>query len=208
MTDIPLLSLTIFLPLLGALVILLIKEDENSLSNIKKVALLTSIGVFLLSLFIWLQFDSKNAGYQFVEKFKWFNDFNFYYHIGIDGISLFMVILSTFLTPLCILASWESIKKRVKEYMLAFLFLETVMIGMFVSADVLLFYIFFEAVLIPMYLIIGIWGGERRIYASFKFFLYTLLGSVLMLIAIVFIYQLTDSMSIAELQGNLQHLFL
>ena len=96
MTDIPLLSLTIFLPLLGALVILLIKEDENSLSNIKKVALWTSIGVFLLSLFIWLQFDSKNAGYQFVEKFRWFNDFNFYYHIGIDGISLFMVILSTF----------------------------------------------------------------------------------------------------------------
>ena len=202
MTDIPLLSLTIFLPLLGALVILLIKEDENSLSNIKKVALWTSIGVFLLSLFIWIQFDSKNAGYQFVEKFSWFNDFNFYYHIGIDGISLFMVILSTFLTPLCILASWDSIKKRVKEYMLAFLFLETVMIGMFTSVDILLFYIFFEAVLIPMYLIIGIWGGERRIYASFKFFLYTLLGSVLMLIAIVVIYQLTNSMSIAELQGN------
>jgi len=202
MTDIPLLSLTIFLPLLGALVILLIKEDENSLSNIKKVALWTSIGVFLLSLFIWIQFDSKNAGYQFVEKFSWFNDFNFYYHIGIDGISLFMVILSTFLTPLCILASWDSITKRVKEYMLAFLFLETVMIGMFTSVDILLFYIFFEAVLIPMYLIIGIWGGERRIYASFKFFLYTLLGSVLMLIAIVVIYQLTNSMSIAELQGN------
>ena len=203
MTNIPLLSLTIFLPFLGALVILLIKEDKNSLNNIKKVALWTSIGVFLLSLLIWLQFDSKNAGYQFEEKFRWFNDFNFYYHIGIDGISLFMVILSTFLTPLCILGSWQSIKKRVKEYMLAFLFLETFMIGMFASVDILLFYIFFEAVLIPMYLIIGIWGGERRIYASFKFFLYTLLGSVLMLIAIIVIYQLTDSMSIVELQGNL-----
>ena len=202
MTDIPLLSLTIFLPLVGALVILLIKEDENSVNNIKKVALWTSIGVFLLSLLIWLQFDSTNAGYQFEEKFRWFNDFNFYYHVGIDGISLFMVILSTFLTPLCILASWESVKKRVKEYMLAFLFLETVMIGMFVSVDILLFYIFFEAVLIPMYLIIGIWGGERRIYASFKFFLYTLLGSVLMLIAIVVIYRITNSMNIAELQGN------
>tara|TARA_B100000579_G_scaffold435901_1_gene460353 strand:- start:2825 stop:4309 length:1485 start_codon:yes stop_codon:yes gene_type:complete len=202
MTDIPLLSLTIFLPLLGAIVILLIKEDESSLSNIKKVALWTSVGVFLLSLLVWLQFDNTNEGYQFEEKFRWFNDFNFYYHIGIDGISLFMVILSTFLTPLCILASWESIKKRVKEYMLAFLFLETVMIGMFASVDILLFYIFFEAVLIPMYLIIGIWGGDRRIYASFKFFLYTLLGSVLMLIAIVVIYRLTNSMSISELQGN------
>ncbi len=202
MTDIPILSLTIFLPLLGAIVILLIKDDENSINNIKKVALLTSVGVFLLSLFIWLQFDSSNPGYQFQEKFRWFNDFNFYYHIGIDGISLFMVILSTFLTPLCILASWESIKKRVKEYMIAFLILETVMIGMFSSVDILLFYIFFEVVLIPMYLIIGIWGGDRRIYASFKFFLYTLLGSVLMLIAIIAIYRLTNSMSIEDLQGN------
>jgi len=202
MTDIPLLSLTIFLPLLGAVVILLIKEDKSSVDNIRKVALFTSIGVFLLSLLIWLQFDNSKAEYQFQEKIRWFSDFNFYYHIGIDGISLFMVILSTFLTPLCILASWESIKIRVKEYMLAFLFLETVMIGMFASVDILLFYIFFEAVLIPMYLIIGIWGGDRRIYASFKFFLYTLLGSVLMLIAIVVIYKLTNSMSIADLQGN------
>ena len=202
MTDIPILSLTIFLPLLGAIVILLIKDDENSINNIKKVALWTSVGVFLLSLFIWLQFDSSNSGYQFQEKIRWFNDFNFYYHIGIDGISLFMVILSTFLTPLCILASWESIKKRVKEYMIAFLILETVMIGMFSSVDILLFYIFFEVVLIPMYLIIGIWGGDRRIYASFKFFLYTLLGSVLMLIAIIAIYRLTNSMSIEDLQGN------
>ena len=202
MTDIPILSLTIFLPLLGAMIILLIKDDENSVNNIKKVALLTSVGVFLLSLFIWLQFENSNPGYQFQEKFRWFNDFNFYYHIGIDGISLFMVILSTFLTPLCILSSWESIKKRVKEYMIAFLFLETVMIGMFASIDILLFYIFFEVVLIPMYLIIGIWGGDRRIYASFKFFLYTLLGSVLMLIAIISIYRLTNSMSIEDLQGN------
>ena len=202
MTDIPLLSLTIFLPLIGAIVILLIKEDESSVGNIRKVALWTSIGVFLLSLLIWLQFDNTKAEYQFQEKIRWFSDFNFYYHIGIDGVSLFMVILSTFLTPLCILASWESIKIRVKEYMLAFLFLETVMIGMFASVDILLFYIFFEAVLIPMYLIIGIWGGEKRIYASFKFFLYTLLGSVLMLIAIVVIYKLTNSMSISDLQGN------
>ena len=115
MTDIPLLSLVIFLPLLGGLVILLIKEDETSLNNIKNVALWTSVGVFLLSLLIWIQFDNSKSGYQFEEKFRWFNDFNFYYHIGIDGISLFMVILSTFLTPLCILSSWESVKKRVSK---------------------------------------------------------------------------------------------
>ena len=112
MTDIPLLSLTIFLPLVGALVILLIKEDESSVGNIRKVALWTTVGVFLLSLLIWLQFDSSESEYQFQEKIKWFSDFNFYYHIGIDGISLFMVSLSTFLTPLCILASWESVKKK------------------------------------------------------------------------------------------------
>ncbi|PPR44376.1 MAG: hypothetical protein CFH18_00974, partial [Alphaproteobacteria bacterium MarineAlpha5_Bin8] len=133
---------------------------------------------------------------------KWFDDFNFYYHIGVDGISLFMILLSTFLTPFCILASWDSIKKRIKEYMVAFLLLETFMIGMFSSVDILLFYIFFEAVLIPMFIIIGVWGGERRIYASFKFFLYTLLGSVLMLIAIIFIYQYTNIMNIEKLQGN------
>ncbi len=198
----PLLSVIIFLPLLGALIILLIKEDENSASNIRLAALFTSLGVFILSLLLWIQFDYSNPGYQFVEKILWFNDFNFYYHIGIDGISLFMIILSTFLTPLCILASWQNIKYKVKEYMIAFLFLETVMIGMFSSIDILLFYIFFEAVLIPMYLIIGIWGGQRRIYASFKFFLYTLLGSVLMLIAIIVIFNLTESMNIEKLQGN------
>ncbi|SVC55138.1 uncharacterized protein METZ01_LOCUS307992, partial [marine metagenome] len=117
----------------------------------------------------------------------------------------FMILLSTFLTPFCILASWKSITKKIKEYMIAFLLLETFLVGMFSSIDMLLFYIFFEAVLIPMFLIIGIWGGERRIYASFKFFLYTLLGSVLMLIAIIFMYQITDSMNIAELQGNFFH---
>ncbi len=198
----PLLSVIIFLPLIGCLTILFIKEDEITSNNIKWSALLTSVGTFILSLILWLQFDYINPSYQFQEKFRWFDDFNFYYHIGVDGVSLFMILLSTFLTPICILASWSNIKKRVKEYMLAFLFLETVMIGMFASIDILLFYIFFEAVLIPMYLIIGIWGGKRRIYASFKFFLYTLLGSVLMLIAIIVMYRNTDSMSIQVLQGN------
>ncbi len=202
MIDWPIISVTIFLPLIGSLIIFLIKEDETTSNNIKWAALWTSIGTFVLSCLIWFQFDYSTSQYQLVEKYKWFNDFNFYYHVGVDGISLFMILLSTFLTPFCILASWENIKKRIKEYMIAFLFLETVMIGMFCSIDILLFYVFFEAVLIPMFLIIGIWGGERRIYASFKFFLYTLLGSVLMLIAIIFIYQKTNSMNINFLQGN------
>ena len=202
MIDWPIISVTIFLPLIGSFIIFLIKEDETTSNNIKWAALWTSIGTFVLSCLIWFQFDHSTSQYQLVEKYKWFNDFNFYYYIGVDGISIFMILLSTFLTPFCILASWENIKKRIKEYMIAFLFLETVMIGMFCSIDILLFYVFFEAVLIPMFLIIGIWGGERRIYASFKFFLYTLLGSVLMLIAIIFIYQKTHSMNINFLQGN------
>ena len=202
MTSWPLLSAIIFMPFVGGIIILFIKEDENTANNIKWSAFLTSIGVFILSLILWLQFDYSNPFYQFEEKFRWFADYNFYYHIGVDGISLFMILLSTFLIPICILASWNNIKIKIKEYMLSFLFLETVMIGMFASIDILLFYIFFEAVLIPMYLIIGIWGGKRRIYASFKFFLYTLLGSVLMLIAIIVMYRNSDSMSILNLQGN------
>ena len=202
MTDWPLLSVIIFLPLIGGFIILIIKEDPVGSINIRWAAFWTSIGTFILSCLLWLQFDSSNRSYQFVEKISWFEDLNFNYHIGVDGISLFMILLSTFLTPLCILASWKSIQKRIKEYMFAFLFLETVMIGMFASIDMLLFYIFFETVLIPMYLIIGIWGGERRIYASFKFFLYTLLGSVLMLIALIVIYKTTGLMNIEALQGN------
>ena len=202
MTEWPILTVTIFLPILGASIIFFIKEEETSLSNIKWAALWTSIGTFILSCLIWLQFDNFIAEYQLSEKHRWFTDFNFNYHIGVDGISLFMILLTTFLTPFCILASWISINKRIKEYMMAFLFLETALLGMFSSIDILLFYIFFESVLIPMFLIIGVWGGKRRIYATFKFFLYTLLGSVLMLVAIIFIYQLTNSMSISELQGN------
>ena len=199
MIDWPIISATIFLPLIGSLIIFLIKEDETTSNNIKWAALWTSIGTFVLSCLIWFQFDHSTSQYQLVEKYKWFNDFNFYYHVGVDGISLFMILLSTFLTPFCILASWENIKKRIKEYMIAFLFLETVMIGMFCSIDILLFYVFFEAVLIPMFLIIGIWGGPRRIYAAFKFFLYTLAGSVLFLIAIIVMGYTSGTFDIREL---------
>ena len=189
MIDFPILTLTTFLPLIGALAILLIRGDEKIVArNARATALWTSLATFFVSIFLWIGFDSSTADLQFVEKVSWIPSFGINYHMGVDGISVFFVLLSTFLTPICILASWESIQHRVKEYMIAFLVLETLMVGMFCALDFVLFYIFFEAVLIPMFLIIGVWGGQRRVYAAFKFFLYTLTGSVLMLIAILAIY--------------------
>lgn len=186
MNDLPLLSIVTFLPLVGAALILFIRGDEAVVTrNSRNVALLTSVATFLLSLGIWAGFDSSTHEFQFVEQVAWLPAFNINYHMGVDGISMFFVILSTFLTPLCILSAWEAIKKRMREYMIAFLILETLMIGMFCALDYVLFYIFFEGVLIPMFIIIGVWGGARRVYAAFKFFLYTLAGSVLMLIAIL-----------------------
>ena len=189
MYDFPILSLTTFLPLVGALAILLIRGDADTIArNARATALWTSLATFIVSIFLWIGFDNSTADFQFVEKVAWVPSFGLNYHMGVDGISLFFVLLSTFLTPLCILSSWEAIKHRVKEYMIAFLVLETLMVGMFCALDFVLFYVFFEAVLIPMFLIIGVWGGGRRVYAAFKFFLYTLTGSVLMLIAILVIY--------------------
>ena len=185
MTAWPILSLVTFLPLVGVLLILFVNDDsENARRNIRAIALLTTSFTFIISLFIWTGFDNSQAGFQFVEKFAWL-DSGISYHMGVDGISMLFVILTTFLMPLCILASWESIEKRVKAYMIAFLLLETLMIGVFCALDIVLFYVFFEAGLIPMFIIIGVWGGKRRVYASFKFFLYTLAGSVLMLLAIM-----------------------
>ncbi|RVC27597.1 NADH-quinone oxidoreductase subunit M, partial [Mesorhizobium sp. M7A.F.Ca.CA.004.04.2.1] len=185
MTAWPILSLVTFLPLVGVLLILFINDDsENARRNIRAIALLTTTFTFIISLFIWTGFDNSQSGFQFVEKVAWL-DSGISYHMGVDGISMLFVILTTFLMPLCILASWESIEKRVKAYMIAFLLLETLMIGVFCALDIVLFYVFFEAGLIPMFIIIGVWGGKRRVYASFKFFLYTLAGSVLMLLAIM-----------------------
>jgi len=185
MTDWPILSTVTFLPLVGVLLILFVRdESENARRNIRMIALWTTIITFVISIFIWTGFDNSQAGFQFVEKHGWL-DSGISYHMGVDGISMLFVILTTFLMPLCILASWESIQKRVKAYMIAFLVLETLMIGVFCALDIVLFYVFFEAGLIPMFIIIGVWGGKRRVYASFKFFLYTLLGSVLMLLAIM-----------------------
>jgi NADH-quinone oxidoreductase subunit M len=185
----PLLSLLTFLPLAGAAIIAMVRGPQEAVdSNARWTALWTSLLVFLLSLILWFRFDRSSADFQFVEEATWLPSFGVGYHMGVDGISVLFVLLSTALTPLCILASWEAITSRVREYMIAFLVLETMMVGMFCALDFVLFYVFFEAVLIPMFLIIGVWGGARRVYAAFKFFLYTLLGSVLMLLAILWIW--------------------
>ena len=188
MTDWPILSTVTFLPLVGAFLILWIRDDsEAGRRNIRAVTLFTTAFTFIVSLLVWIGFDNTVPGFQMVEEVEWLGS-GIAYRMGVDGISMLFVILTTFLMPLCILASWESIDKRVKAYMIAFLVLETLMIGVFCALDAVLFYTFFEATLIPMYLIIGIWGGPNKIYAAFKFFLYTLLGSLLMLIALVFLY--------------------
>lgn len=189
MVDFPVLSLMTFLPLLGAALIALVRGEEGAVArNARFAALYASGFVFLLSLYMLAHFDPANAGFQFVENKNWLPGMRISYHMGVDGISVFFVVLSALLTPLCILASWTSITTRVKEYMIAFLLLETFMIGSFCALNTILFYVFFEGVLIPMFLIIGVWGGKRRVYSAFKFFLYTLLGSVLMLLAILWLY--------------------
>ncbi|MFG1479374.1 NADH-quinone oxidoreductase subunit M [Xanthobacter sp. V4C-4] len=188
MTDWPILSVVTFLPLVGALFIFVVRgDDEVAARNARWVALWTTLVTFVVSLLMLPGFDPAAPGFQFVEKKAWLGDIAAY-HMGVDGISLPFVILTTFLMPFAILASWESVHKRVKEYMIAFLVLETFMVGTFCALDLVLFYFFFEAGLIPMFLIIGIWGGPRRIYAAFKFFLYTLTGSVLMMLAIMAMY--------------------
>ena len=188
MSDWPLLSTVVFLPLVGALMILLVKGDsETSRRNINNVALWTTVVTFLISLLIWRQFDVSNPGFQMPETASWMSA-TISYRMGVDGISMLFVILTTALMPAAIYASRNTITKRVKEYMIAFLVLETMMIGVFCALDLVLFYLFFEAGLIPMFLIIGVWGGQNRVYASFKFFLYTLVGSVLMLVAIMAMY--------------------
>ncbi len=188
MSSWPILSVVTFLPILGALFILTIRgDDETANRNARYVALWTTLITFLLSLFIWAGFDYSTAAFQFVEKREWLGG-AMSYHMGVDGISMLFVILTTFLMPAAILASWTSIKIRVKDYMIAFLVLETLMIGVFCSLDLVLFYFFFEGGLIPMFLIIGVWGGANRVYSAFKFFLYTLAGSVLMLIALMAMY--------------------
>ena len=201
MGDIPLLSVITFLPLVGAVAIFFIRDRSAEIvgGNARYAALFASLFTFVLSLVLWVQFDRSTADFQFVENRPWIQSLNISYHMGVDGISVLFVLLSTLLTPICIVASWDAIKTRVKEYMIAFLVLETLMIGMFCALDFVLFYVFFEGVLIPMFLIIGIWGGQNRVYAAFKFFLYTLTGSVLLLLAIMAIYLTAGTTDIPKL---------
>ena len=193
------LSGLLILPLIGAALILFVRgEDEAALSNIRYITLFTTLVNLLLSLIAWWQFDPANSAFQLVEQASWISS-AITFKLGVDGYSLPFVLLTTFLMPFCILASWTSIDRRVREYMIAFLVLETLMIGVFEALDLVLFYLFFEGGLIPMFLIIGVWGGKRRIYASFKFFLYTLLGSVLMLIAVMAMWKTAGTTDIVEL---------
>ncbi|HXP29937.1 MAG TPA: NADH-quinone oxidoreductase subunit M [Stellaceae bacterium] len=195
----PLLTLVTFLPLAGALAILVLRgAAEDVARNVRWIALWTSLVDLAVSLAVWAAFDPSRSDFQLVEQARWLPDFNITYRLGVDGISLFFVLLSTFLTPICVIASWTAITRRVKEYMIAFLVLETMMVGTFCALDFVLFYMFFEGVLIPMFLIIGVWGGSRRVYSAFKFFLYTLLGSVLMLLAILAVYFQTGTTDIQE----------
>jgi NADH-quinone oxidoreductase subunit M len=201
MSDWPLLSLVIFLPLAGATFIMLIRGEPAVVAqNARSVALWTASITLLLSLLIWGNFDPSRADFQLVEKAEWFG-FGISYYVGVDGISLFFVLLSTLITLVCVVVSWESIQVRVKEYMVAFLVMETFMVGVFCALDVVLFYLFFEGILIPMFLIIGIWGGPRRVYSAFKFFLYTLAGSVLFLVAILVMYLQTGTTEIPALMA-------
>ncbi|ALN73396.1 NADH-quinone oxidoreductase subunit M [Aureimonas sp. AU20] len=199
MTGWPILSTVTFLPLVGVLIILFTRDDsELARRNIRNVALLVTVFTFLLSLLIWVGFDKSVPGFQMVERAEWLEG-GISYHMGVDGISMLFVILTTFLMPICILASRDSVTVRVKEYMMAFLVLETLVVGVFCALDIVLFYLFFEGSLIPMFLIIGVWGGKRRVYASYKFFLFTFLGSVFMLVAIMAMFWTAGTTSIPDL---------
>jgi NADH-quinone oxidoreductase subunit M len=187
MTSWPILTVVTLLPLVGALFIAFLNEDEAGVRNARWVALWTTLVTFIISLILVWRFDPSSSDFQFTERRPWLGG-AITYAMGVDGISLPFVVLTTALLPICILASWTAIQRRVREYMIAFLVLETLMVGTFCALDLVLFYLFFEGGLIPMFLIIGVWGGPRRVYASFKFFLYTFLGSVLMLLAIMAMY--------------------
>ncbi len=193
----PILSTLIFLPLLSSIFIILSKEKKNNLGPIY-ISLFSSIATFILSLFLWYSLDFSSSDFQFVEEKSWINDF-IKFKLGIDGISILFIVLTTFITPICVISCINSVKERIKEFLIAILVLETFMIGVFCSLDLVIFYLFFEAGLIPMFLIIGVWGGPKRVYSAFKFFLFTLLGSVLMLVAIIVIYWLTGTTDITQI---------
>ena len=194
----PILSSLILLPSIGALFIFFSKSSNEKYQSSKYIALFISIANFLLSLYLWSVFDKSATEFQYVENREWLSGY-VNYKVGVDGISILFILLTTFITPICIISANATIKHRLKDFLVAILIMETLMIGVFCSLDLVIFYLFFEAGLIPMFLIIGIWGGERRVYSAFKFFLYTLLGSVLMLIAIISIYWITGTTDVEKL---------
>ena len=196
--DFPILSSLILLPLLGALFIFFSKSKSNTHRTSKYLALFVSFANFILSLYLWHLFDPSTSEFQFLEERSWIKGF-INYKVGIDGVSILFIILTTFISPLCVVSVNNTIKNRLKEFLIAILLMESLMIGVFCSLDLVVFYLFFEGGLIPMFLIIGIWGGDRRVYSAFKFFLYTLLGSVLMLIAIISIYWITGTTDVTYL---------
>ena len=193
----PILSTLIFLPLVSSFFIFLSKDIKNNNSAVY-ISLFSSLATFLLSLFVWYSLDPTSSDFQFLEEKNWINNF-IKFKLGVDGISILFIVLTTLITPICIISCINSVKVRVKEFLIAILILETFMIGVFCSLDLVVFYIFFEAGLIPMFLIIGVWGGPRKVYSAFKFFLFTLLGSVLMLVAIIAIYWMTGTTDITEI---------
>ena len=197
MINFPILSSLILIPTIGSIFLLFIKSTEKN-NSIKYVALFTSLINFFLSLYLWKLFDNNISDFQFVETRIWIKNF-INYKVGVDGISMLFIILATFITPLCIISVNNHVKIRLKEFLIAILLMETLMIGVFCSLDLIIFYLFFEGGLIPMFLIIGIWGGNRRVYSAFKFFLFTLVGSVLMLIAIIYIYWLSGTTDVEQL---------
>ncbi|KRO65394.1 MAG: NADH-quinone oxidoreductase chain 13 [Pelagibacteraceae bacterium BACL5 MAG-120820-bin39] len=196
--DFPILSSLILLPAIGSIFLLFSKSDDKQTDTIKYVALFTSLVNFLISIYLWISFDSSISNFQFVEERNWLAGF-VNYKVGIDGISILFIILTTFIIPLCIISVNNSVKIRLRDFLIAILIMESFMIGVFCALDLVIFYLFFEAGLIPMFLIIGIWGGPKRVYSAFKFFLYTLLGSVLMLVAIISIYWITGTTDVVKL---------
>ncbi len=192
----PVLSIAIWLPIFVGLLVLAVGSDRNPASA-RWIALIGSIVSFLVTIPLITQFDSSSAALQFVEQANWIERYHITYHLGVDGISMWFVVLTALITVIVVVAGWEVITKNVAQYLASFLILSGIMVGVFSAADGMLFYVFFEATLIPMYIIIGVWGGPNRVYASFKFFLYTLMGSLLMLVALLYLYKKTGTFDLA-----------
>ena len=196
--SLPLLSIVVWLPIVGGVAVMLIGSGRGALA--KQVALGASIVTFIVSIPLFTQFVASSAAMQFVESVPWIARFGANYSLGVDGISMPLVLLTTFLTPIVVIAGWQVIETRPAQYFAAFLILEGLMVGTFAATDALLFYVFWEAMLVPMFIIIGVWGGQRRVYATIKFFLYTFLGSVFMLVALIYMYTKAGDYSIAAFQ--------